>query len=211
MIRVIICDDHPIVREGVRMIITQSKDITLVGEAADGAELREKLQQSHVDVVILDISLPGGPDGLQLLGELRREYPRTAVLILSMYPEQQLAVRALRAGAAGYLVKGSVPSELMSAIRRVAAGGKHIGPELAEQLALALEGRGERVPHEDLSDREYAVLRSLASGKSLTATAQELCLSTSTVATYRSRILSKLTLKNNADLVRYAVTHRLID
>jgi len=211
VIRVIICDDHPIFREGVRMIIRQSKDISLEDEAASSAELREKLRAGTYDVIILDITLPGGPDGLDMLKELREEYPGIAVLILSMHPEQQFAVRAFKSGAAGYLVKGSIPSELLSAIRKVAGGGKHVSPSLAEQLAMDLAGMREKAPHEGLSDREYRVLRALASGKGLTETAHELCLSISTVATYRSRILSKLNLKSTADLIRYAVTHQLVE
>ncbi len=211
MIRVIICDDHPIFREGVRMIIRQSRDISLEEEAASVADLREKLRAARYDVIILDITLPGGPDGLDMLRELREEYPATAVLILSMHPEQQFAVRAFKAGAAGYLVKGSVPSDLLSAIRKVAGGGKHVSPLLAEQLAIDLAGMREKPPHEGLSDREYRVLCALASGKGLTETAHDLCLSISTVATYRSRILSKLNLKTTADLIRYAVTHQLVD
>jgi DNA-binding NarL/FixJ family response regulator len=211
MIRVIICDDHPIFREGVRMIIRQSRDIALEAEAASGQELRDKLQQGTYDVIILDITLPGGIEGIDLLPELRRAYPRTAVLMLSMHPEQQYAVRALKAGAAGYLVKGSVPSELLAAIRKVACGGKHVSPSLAEHLVFALGGNVEQDPHDCLSDREYRVLCALASGKGLTETATELSLSTSTVATYRSRILSKLALKNTAELIRYAVSHHLVD
>ena len=211
MIRVIICDDHPIFREGVRMIIRQSRDISLEDEAASAAELREKLRANSYDVIILDITLPGGPDGLEILKELREEHPETAVLILSMHPEEQFAVRAFKAGAAGYLVKGSVPSDLLCAIRKVAAGGKHVSPSLAEQLAMDLAGMREKAPHEGLSDREYRVLCALASGKGLTETANELCLSTSTVATYRSRILAKLNLKSTADLIRYAVTHQLVE
>ena len=211
MIRAIICDDHPIFREGVRMIIRQSRDISLDAEAAGAAELREKLRAARYDVIILDITLPGGPDGLEMLRELREQYPETAVLILSMHPEEQFAVRAFKAGAAGYLVKGSVPSDLLCAIRKVAAGGKHVSPALAEQLASDLAGIRDKAPHESLSDREYRVLRALASGKGLTETADELCLSTSTVATYRSRILAKLNLKSTADLIRYAVTHKLVE
>ena len=210
-IRVIICDDHPIFREGVRMIIKQSRDICLEDEAASVAELREKLRTGSYDVIILDITLPGGPDGLDALRELREEHPGTAILILSMHPEQQFAARAFRAGAAGYLVKGSVPSDLLCAVRKVAGGGKHVSPALAEQLAMDLAEMREKAPHEGLSDREYRVLRALASGQGLTETARELCLSTSTVATYRARLLAKLNLKSTADLIRYAVTHRLVE
>jgi DNA-binding NarL/FixJ family response regulator len=210
MIRVIICDDHPIFREGVRMIIRQSRDISLEAEASSGQELREKLQLQSYDVIILDITLPGGLEGIDMLAELREQYPKTAVLMMSMHPEEQFAVRALKAGAAGYLVKGSVPSELLAAIRKVASGGKHVSTSLAEQLVYALDGKREKAPHEYLSDREYHVLRSLASGRGLTETAEELCLSTSTVATYRARILSKLGLRSTADLIRYAVTNNLV-
>jgi two-component system invasion response regulator UvrY len=211
MIHVIICDDHPIIREGVRMVIRRSKDISLDAEAASAEELREKLRTGTYDVVILDVTLPGGTNGLDIVKELREQHPGMAVLILSMHPEEQLAVRAFRAGAAGYLMKGSVTSDLLGAVRKVAGGGRHVSPALAEMLALELAGLREKHPHEGLSDREYRVLCALAGGKGLTATARELCLSTSTIATYRARILSKLDLKSTADLIRYAVTHHLVD
>jgi two-component system, NarL family, invasion response regulator UvrY len=211
MIRAIICDDHPIVREGVRLVVNSSKDIQLQDEASSGRELLEKVRARHFDVVILDITFPEGPEGLEVLSALQRERSKPAVLILSMHPEEQSAVRALRAGASGYLVKGSEPGELLAAIRKVAAGGKYISPSLAELLAADLDGARAKPPHESLSDREFKVLCLLARGNGLSDVARELCLSPSTVGTYRSRILGKMGLKNNAELVRYALVHGLLD
>ncbi len=211
MIRVIICDDHPIVREGVRMIIREQKDITIEEEAASGRELLEKLAAHECDVIILDISLPGGPDGIDLLKALRQERPRTPILVMSMHPESQLGMRAIRAGASGYLVKGSEPAELLTAVRRLATGGKYISVSLAEQLAGEVSGKRDKGRHEKLSDREYRVLCLLAAGKGIKEIATELFLSPATVGTYRSRVLAKLGLSNNAQLIRYAVEHRLLD
>jgi two-component system, NarL family, invasion response regulator UvrY len=206
-----ICDDHPIVREGVRMIIRKEKDITLQDEAASGQELLAKLAEAGCDLIILDIALPGGMDGIELLKTLSRDHPSTPVLVMSMHPESHLGLRALKAGACGYLVKGSEPSELLTAIRRIASGGKYISPSLAEQLAEEVATRRTRPAHEKLSDREYRVLCLLASGKGVSEIASELFLSPATVGTYRSRVLSKLNLKNTAELVRYAVEHGLLD
>ncbi len=206
-----ICDDHPIVREGVRMIIRKEKDITLQDEAASAQELLAKLPETGCDLIILDIALPGGMDGIELLKTLSRDHPRTPVLVMSMHPENQLGLRALKAGASGYLVKGSEPSELLTAIRRIASGGKYISPSLAEQLAEEVATRRTRSAHEKLSDREYRVLCLLASGKGVSEIASELFLSPATVGTYRSRVLTKLNLKNTAELVRYAVEHGLLD
>jgi two-component system, NarL family, invasion response regulator UvrY len=206
-----ICDDHPIVREGVRMIIRKEKDITLQDEAASAQELLAKLGETGCDLIILDIALPGGMDGIELLKTLSRDHPRTPVLVMSMHPESHLGLRALKAGACGYLVKGSEPSELLTAIRRIASGGRYISPSLAEQLAEEVATRRTRPAHEKLSDREYRVLCLLASGKGVSEIASELFLSPATVGTYRSRVLSKLNLKNTAELVRYAVEHGLLD
>ncbi len=210
MTHVIICDDHPIVREGVRMIIQQSPDIVLDAEASNGFELLEMLKERTCDVLVMDISFPEGPDGLDLLKTIQEERPKIAVLVMSMHPEEQIGVRALKAGASGYVVKGSVPSELLSAIRKVASGGRYVSSVLAEQLATELAGKRGKPPHEKLSDREYKVLCLLASGKGQTEIAHELYLSPATVGTYRSRILTKLDLHNTAELIRYAVTHNLI-
>ena len=211
MIRVIICDDHPIVREGVRMIIGKEKDISLEEEASNGQELLSKLAERDYDVVILDIALPGGLDGIELLKALSRDHPQMPALVMSMHSESKLGLRALKAGAAGYLVKGSEPSELLTAIRKIASGGRYVSAPLAEQLAEEVSTKRARSAHEKLSDREYRVLCLLASGKGVTEIASELFLSPATVGTYRSRVLAKLNLNNTAELVRYAVEHRLLD
>jgi two-component system, NarL family, invasion response regulator UvrY len=211
MIRAIICDDHPIVREGMRVVVNATKDIVMDDEASNGVELLEKVRRRKFDVIILDISFPEGLDGIDILKALRAERPRSAVLVMSMHPEEQSAVRALRAGAAGYLVKGSMPTEILTAIRKVAAGGKYVSPGLAEMLAADLETDRAKPAHESLSDQEFRVLCLLAAGKNISAAARELGLSTSTVGTYRSRLLGKLGIKNNAELVRYALEHGLIE
>lgn len=211
MIRVIVCDDHPIVREGVRMIISQQKDISIEEEASNGQELLSKLAGRNIDVIILDISLPGGLDGIELLKTLQREHPRTPVLVMSMHPESLLGVRAIRAGASGYVVKGSDAAELLTAIRKLSHGGKYITSTLAEQLAGEVTTGRPRAAHEKLSDREYRVLCLLASGRGISDIAEELFLSPATVGTYRARLLAKLGLRNTAELVRYAVEHRLLD
>lgn len=210
MIKLIICDDHPIFREGLKKIISQSKDITVEEEANDGQELVEKLKTHPCDVITLDLSFPGS-SGLDLLKMIQTDYPKVAILILSMHPEDQYAVRALKAGAAGYVAKGSVPSDLLNAIRKVSGGGRYISEALAEQLVLELDGKRERAPHEELSEREFQVLRLLASGKSVKEIAAELFLSPPTIGTYRSRILTKLHLKNTAELIHYAISHKLLD
>lgn len=210
MTRVIMCDDHPIVREGVRRVIQESHDIVLEAEASNGFELLQILKQRSCDVLVTDISFPQGPDGLDLVKTIQDEYPKIAVLVMSMHPEEQIGVRALKAGASGYVVKGSEPSQLLSAIRKVASGGRYVSSALAEQLATELAGKRGKPAHEKLSDREYKVLCLLASGKGQTEIAHDLCLSPATVGTYRSRILTKLDLRNTAELIRYAVTHNLI-
>jgi DNA-binding NarL/FixJ family response regulator len=211
MIRAIICDDHPIVREGVRLVLNDTKDIVLEDEATNGHDLLEKIRTRSFDVIILDISYPEGPDGLEILSAIKAERAASAVLVLSMHTEEHSAVRALRDGADGYVVKGSGTAELLAAIRKVAAGGKYVSPALAERLAADLESTRIKPAHELLSDQEYKVLCRLAAGRSLSVTARELGLSPSTVGTYRSRILKKLGLTNNAELVRYALQNGLIE
>ncbi len=211
MIRAIICDDHPIVREGMRVVVNATKDIVMDDEASTGVELLEKIRKRKFDVIILDISFPEGLDGIDILKAIRAERPRSAVLVMSMHPEEQSAVRALRAGAAGYLVKGSMPTEILTAIRKVAEGGKYVSPGLAEMLAMDLETDRAKPAHESLSDQEFRVLCLLAAGSNISAAARELGLSTSTVGTYRSRIMGKMGLKNNAEMVRYALQHGLIE
>jgi DNA-binding NarL/FixJ family response regulator len=193
------------------MILRKGKDITLDDEASNGQELLSKLSARTFDMVILDIALPGGPDGIELLKTLSRDHPKTPVLVMSMHPENQLGMRALKAGASGYLVKGSEPAELITAVRKIATGGKYISSSLAEQLAEEVATKHRRPAHEKLSDREYRVLCLLASGKGVSEIASELFLSPATVGTYRSRVLSKLNLSNTAELVRYAVEHGLLD
>ncbi len=208
MIRIIICDDHPIFREGVKKILARATDMTVDAEASDGRELMDKLQEFPTDVVLLDLSLPG-VNGLDVLKTLRGFHPGAPVVILSMHPEEQYAVRALRAGARGYVTKGSVPTELISAIRKVAGGGRYVGPALAEALARAVDSGEEKPAHEQLSDREYQVLVLITSGKGIQEIARELNLSPPTVGTYRTRILGKLGLTTTAELIRYGVTHNL--
>ena len=208
MIRVMIADDHTMMRDGLRQILEETSDISVVDEARDGPETIRKVRQNDYDVVVLDIAMPGG-DGLNVLRAVKQEKPSQPVLILSMYTEDQFAVRLLRAGAAGYLTKASAAEDLVTAIRRVFLGGTYVTPALAEKLASGLAWSPDRPPHELLSDREYEVLRLFAAGKSVGEIAAELSLSVKTVSTYRTRLLAKLRLKNNAELIRYAVTQAL--
>ena len=210
MIKVLIADDHAIVRKGLRQIVSETSDIIVAGEAGTGQEVLDGVRANDYDVVILDISMPGG-DGLNLLKILKKEKPRLPVLVLSVHPEDQYAVRALRAGAAGYLTKESAPEELITAIRRVSNGRKYVSSLLAEKLAFHLESNTEIKLHEKLSDREYQVLCMLAAGKPVKEISHELSLSVKTVSTYRARILVKMRLKNNAELTHYAIKHGLVE
>jgi len=211
MIRILIADDHTIVREGLKQILAETPDMVVVDEANNGQEVLEKVWKNDYDVVLLDISMPGR-SGLDILKQLKSENAKLAVLILSMYSEEQYAMRALRAGASGYMTKESAPDELIEAIRKVSRGRKYISPSLAEKLAFSLETGDERkAPHENLSDREYQVMCMIASGKIIKEIAEELSLSVKTVSTYRSRILEKMGLKNNAALTHYAVQNRLVE
>ena len=208
-IRIFIADDHPIVRQGLRRIVEEDPGMAIAGEAGDAATVLSALQATAVDLVLLDVSMPGGPF-LETLKELRTRYPTVRVLALSVHPEDQWAVRALRAGASGYLTKDHSPDQLLEAIRRVYRGGKYVSPTLAERLAEQLDGGGERAPHELLSDREFEVMRRLGNGLTITQIASELALSAKTVSTYRARILEKMAVESNADLVRYAARYGLI-
>jgi two-component system invasion response regulator UvrY len=210
MLHVILCDDHPIFREGLKKILLPHSDINVDAEAGSGAELMQKIEGRRFDVLILDISLKD-MNGLDVVKALQASGNRAAILILSMHPEEHYALRALKAGAAGYLQKESVPEELVNAIRKIARGGKYVTPSLAERLAYQLEPNTEKSPHELLSDREYQVLCLLASGKGVKEIAAELAVSPPTVATYRSRILTKLNLSTTVDLVRYALRHGLVE
>lgn len=203
MYKILIADDHAVVRKGLVQILHNSQDCAVKGEAGNGQEVLDKVGREDWDAVILDLSMPG-VSGLDILKQLRSLRPQLPVLILSVHPEDQYAVRVLKAGAAGYLTKESAPEELVSAVRKVCAGGKYVSARLAEKLVLALGTDFERPPHEVLSDREFEVLRLLASGLTVSAIAERLCLSVKTISTYRARILEKTNMKNNAELIRYA-------
>jgi DNA-binding NarL/FixJ family response regulator len=209
VIKAIVCDDHPIFREGLKKIIDQSRDIKVTEEVSDGVALMEKLEAHHYDLVILDISLPGA-NGIDVLKDLRRAGHEMPVLILSMHPEEQYAARALRAGASGYVAKASVPDELLTAIRKVATGRKYVSPSLAEQLASELDGSSEKPPHERLSDREFQIMCMIGSGRKVKEIAADLRLSPATVSTYRARILAKLGLQSIAELVIYILRNKLL-
>ena len=208
-IRIFIADDHPIVRQGLRRIVEADAGMVISGEADGAAALLAGLETSATDLVLLDVSMPGGLF-LDTLRELRTRHPTIRVLALSVHPEDEWAVRALRAGASGYLTKDHSPDQLLDAIRRVYRGGKYVSPTLAEQLAKHLDAGGQRPPHELLSDREFEVMRRLGSGLTVSQIASELALSAKTVSTYRTRILEKMAVTTNADLVRYAAGYGLI-
>jgi two-component system invasion response regulator UvrY len=209
-VRVLIADDHPVVRQGLKMMMSADPEIDVVGEARDGDEAFEVAHRIEWDVAVLDYSMPGR-GGVELLADVKHDYPDKPVLILSIYPEDPHGLRALKAGAAGYITKESAGEELTAAVKKVASGGRYISSTLAETLAMRLTPEQERPPHERLSDREYRVMWMLASGKTLHEIAEEMRLSPSTVSTYRGRILKKLALHTNVDLVHYAMKHRLID
>jgi DNA-binding NarL/FixJ family response regulator len=209
MIRLAIADDHPIVREGLRRIASDDAGITVTGEAATAAELFRLLASAPVDVILLDVSMPGATF-IETLRELREKHSSVKVLVLSAHPEDQWAMRALRAGAAGYLTKDHSPEQLVQAVRRVARGGKYVSESMAEKLAGMVDEGKSRAPHELLSDREFEVLRALGSGMMVKDVAAQLRLSAKTVSTYRTRLLEKMGLTSKADLVRYVATHELL-
>lgn len=210
MIRIIIADDHAAIRRGVKDILADEADMEIGAEASTAQELLDLVRKQPWDAVVLDISLPGR-SGLEVLSELKQESPSLPVLVHTMHSEDQFAVRALRAGAAGYLTKDSSPAELVKALRKIVAGGKYVGQSLAEKLAVNVDANSDRAPHEALSDREFQVLRFLASGKTVSEIADELSLSVKTISTYRSRILDKMKMKNNAELMRYSLQHKVVE
>jgi DNA-binding NarL/FixJ family response regulator len=210
MIKILIADDHAIVREGLKQIVSESPDLVVVAEACTGQEVLDKVGKNDLDLVVLDIAMPGR-GGLDILKEIKSLKPKLPVLILSMYPEEQYAVRVLKSGASGYLTKESAPIELVKAIRQISQGKKYISPSLAEKLVVDLEVSPDRPPHETLSDREYQVMCMIASGKTLKEIADELSLSIKTISTYRSRILEKMNMKTNAELTHYTIKNRLVD
>ena len=210
MIRILVVDDHAIVREGLKQILADVTDLSVRDEAANGQEALEKIRGGEFDCVLLDISMPGR-SGLEVLKEIKAERPRLPVLILSMHAEEQYAIRALKAGASGYLTKASAPDELIGAIRKVSCGRKYVSASLAEKLAGELDSDATKPPHETLSDREYQVMLMLASGKAVKEIADELCLSVKTISTYRSRVMEKMSMKKNAELTLYAIQNRLVE
>ncbi|MEQ8222049.1 MAG: response regulator transcription factor [Candidatus Eremiobacterota bacterium] len=210
MIKILIVDDHPVVRKGLKQIMEETKNITVVDEAETGQEVLKKVKKNKYDVVLLDISLPD-MNGLEVLRALKSEYPEINVLMLSIYPEEQYAMRALRGGASGYLTKEKLPDELVLAIKTVTQGRKYITPSVAELLAINIEKDRIGLPHEVLSDREFRIMCMMASGKTASDIADELSLSVKTVSTYRYRILKKMKMKNNAEIIRYVIEQKLID
>lgn len=212
-IRVLIADDHAIVRQGLRQILSETGDLLVAGEADDGVDAMQLARSQTWDVVLLDVSMPNR-NGIDTLKMLKKEFPRLPVLMLSMHPEEQYAVRALKAGASGYLTKQSAPELLVTAIRQVASGHKYVSPTLALKLADVIadhDTQVDRLPHELLSDREYQTLCLIAAGRPLTQIADELNISVKTVSEYRKRLLEKMKLDNNAELIHYGLKHGLVE
>lgn len=209
MIRIIIVDDHPIVRRGLKQILNEEPDVKVVGEAENAQEAFKIIRTIDCDAVVLDISLPG-TNGVEILKQLKHEYKKLPVLILSMHGEEQYAVRVMRAGASGYLTKESAPEELVKAIRKIISGGKYISSSLAERLITDIDASG-KPRHEKLSDREFEIMRMIAQGKAIKTIGEELCLSEKTVSTYRTRLLEKMNMHTNAEIVSYALKNKLIE
>ncbi len=210
IIKVLIADDHAIVREGLKQIIADTTDIVVAGEAEDGLGAIKLVRAHSYDVLLLDISMPD-KNGIEVLKQIKKEFPALPVLMLSMHREDQYAIRALKAGASGYLNKQSAPAELVNAVHLVAAGRKYVTPALAQELANHLGDDSGREPHECLSDREFQTMVLIASGKNVTDIAAEMALSSKTVSVYRTRLLQKLKLRHNAELTHYAMRHNLVD
>jgi DNA-binding NarL/FixJ family response regulator len=210
MIKVLIADDHPIVREGLKQMLSETSDINVSGIAKNSAEVMNELQERQHDVILLDISMPGR-GGMDTLRQIRKQTPGIPVLMLTIHPEEQYAIRAIKMGASGYLTKDCEPEELISAIRRLAAGGKYITEKLAERLATDINVDTEKPLHELLSNREFTVLLKIAHGNTVSEIAKEMSLSVKTISTYRVRILRKMNMKNNSELTHYCFKHKLLD
>lgn len=208
MIRLMIADDHAIMREGLKQLFALNSDLRVTAEAENGAVLLEKLRQVSIDLLLLDMSMPG-ISGEDLLTRIRNHYPQLPILVLSMHNEAPIAQRALRAGASGYLTKDSDPEALLAAIRRVVAGGRYIDAALAEQIAFAASGLGSNHPHDSLTDRERQVMRLLARGISVKQIAAQLVISHKTISTHKARLMEKMGFSCNADIVRYAIKQQL--
>ena len=210
MIRVVIADDHTIVREGLKQLLSAAGDLEVVGEARDGHEALQIVRENDFDVLLLDLSMPG-KGGMELIKQVKSEKPKLRILVLSMHAEHQYAVRAIKAGASGYMTKDSAATQLVSAIRKVAGGGALISAEVAEQIALSAMPQAEGPLHASLSDREYQVFQFLVSGKSVSDIAEQLNLSVKTVSTHKARLMEKMGLANQIELVHYAIKHKLVD
>lgn len=210
MIRVLVADDHAVVRRGLRQILAETTDILVEGEASSAPDVLRLVREQRWDVVVLDINMPGG-SGIELLADIRRLRPELPVLILTVYSEEQYAVRAIKAGAAGFLTKESAPDKLIEAVRKLATGGRYVSAELAETLASVLAGEAAGAPHDRLSNRELEILRMIASGKTVSQIADSLSLSVKTVSTHRTRLLKKMSMKTNAELMHYAVRAKLVE
>lgn len=210
MIKLLIADDHAIFREGLKHILEEHPDIIVADEAGNGQEVLDYVWKNEYDMILLDIGMPGMP-ALEVLKQVKNEKPRLPVLVLSMYPEDQYAVRFIRAGASGYLTKESAPEELITAIRKITAGRKYITSSVAEKLADEVEPDADKPAHHSLSDREFEVFRLIASGKTVKQIAENLFLSMKTISTYRSRILEKMKMKTNAELMHYALKQHMLD
>jgi len=209
-IKILIADDHAIVREGLKQIVAEEKDIIVAGEAENSEELMELLGKGKWNLVVLDINMPG-KSGLEALKDIKIQYPDLPVLILSMFSEDQYGIRAIKAGASGYLKKASAPTELVIAIRKIVSGGKYINPSLAEKLAEKFGETNKELLHDKLSDREYQIMCNIALGKSTEEIAQELSISINTVYTYRNRILEKMSMKSNVELTQYVLQNKLVE
>lgn len=210
MIRIVIADDHAIVREGLKRIVSEIPDMQMVGEAADGTQVMQRVRELDFDILVQDLSMPGR-SGMELIKLVRAEKPKLRILVLSMHQELQYAVRAIKSGASGYLTKESAPAQLEQAIRKIAGGGAYVTAEVAEQLALGAMPGSSAQPHESLSDREFEVFRLLAAGTSVTDIASQLKLSVKTVSTHKANLMHKMGLQNASELVRYAIKHGLAD
>ncbi len=210
MIRIVIADDHPIVREGLKQVLGLAADLAVAGEAQNGQEVMQRVRELDFDVLLLDMSMPG-KSGIELIKQVHAEKSRLRILVLSMHQEEQYAVRAIGAGAVGYLTKDSASTQLVPAIRKVAGGGVFITNAVAEQLALGAMPQSDGPPHSALSDREFQIFRLLVSGRAVTDIGEELNLSVKTVSTHKARIMQKMNMSNPVELIRYAIRHRLID
>jgi DNA-binding NarL/FixJ family response regulator len=210
MIRIVVADDHAIVREGLKQLLSATSDLSVVGEAQNGHEALQRVRGLDFDVLLLDMSMPG-KSGIELIKQVHAEKPKLRILVLSMHEEEQYAVRAIKAGASGYLTKDSASAQIVSAIRKVAGGGAFITDPVAQQLALGAMPQAEGPPHSALSDREFQVFRELVSGKAVSDIAAQLNLSVKTVSTHKARIMQKMNMSNPAELIRYAIHHRLVD